>query len=173
MKRYNVPGFWDRVEKTDTCWVWTRGKCNGYGVYRHAGQHYRAHRWSWQEVNGPVPDGLELDHLCRNRACVRPSHLEAVTRRTNALRGVGPTAVNAKKQKCLRGHEYQYDPTTNRRKCPACATYLASISPHGTTRRYTRGGCRCDECRQAKAEYHRSWSARRKQPVTFYPEVGE
>jgi hypothetical protein len=65
-----------------------------------------AHRWSWEKVNGSVPDDLHIDHLCRNRACVNPAHLEPVTRRENILRGVGITAQNARKTHCKNGHEF-------------------------------------------------------------------
>ena len=79
----------------------------GYGrVYIGNGRWKRAHVVAWERVNGPVPAGKQLDHLCRNRACVNLSHLEPVTSRENTLRGEGPTAVNAHKQSCKRGHEF-------------------------------------------------------------------
>ena len=80
--------FWSKVEKTPTCWLWRGGlHGHGYGQVRWDGRRQKAHRVSYQMFNGPIPDGLELDHLCRTRACVRPDHLEAVTHRTNCLRG--------------------------------------------------------------------------------------
>ena len=79
--------FWPKVEKTDTCWNWTAYKdSHGYGRFglgsRAAGVGM-AHRFSWELENGPVPEGLDLDHICHNHACVRPSHLRAVDRKRN------------------------------------------------------------------------------------------
>jgi site-specific DNA-cytosine methylase len=83
--------FWSKVEKTDTCWLW-RGALNehGYGIFgREASKDtVRAHRWAFENVVGQIPDGLDLDHLCRVRHCVRPDHLEPVTNQENTRRGV-------------------------------------------------------------------------------------
>lgn len=88
-----------------------------------------AHVFVWEYVNGPVPAGLHIDHLCRAPRCVNPDHLEAVTPKENTLRGVGPTAINAKKTHCVHGHEYTakntYRTKTGGRSCRACrATQL-------------------------------------------------
>lgn len=93
------------VENGDGCWEWTgkRG-ANGYGVIWHQGREYYAHRVFYTALAGPVPAGLDLDHLCRVRHCVNPSHLEAVTRGENVLRGQSPVAQNAKKTHCPKGH---------------------------------------------------------------------
>jgi len=71
------------------CWVWQRCRRGGYGEVKIGGTQVRAHRAYYERFVGPIPDGLQLDHLCRNRACVRPSHLEVVTGFENAIRGVG------------------------------------------------------------------------------------
>lgn len=85
--------FWRRVEKTETCWIWTGAPDNSLGYARFKVRDAKGerdavmvHRWSYEEVNGPIPDGLEIDHLCRVRNCVRPSHLEAVTHTENMRR---------------------------------------------------------------------------------------
>lgn len=100
--------FWDRVEKTDTCWLWTGPlKPTGYGTQVSVrGVLYSPHRYAWIETNGSIPDGLQIDHKCRNRRCVRPSHLRVVNQRTNVLCGEGFAAQNARKKRCPRGHAY-------------------------------------------------------------------
>lgn len=106
--------FWSKVDKdgANGCWLWTAGTTRGYGMFSaipdaEGKKHTRvAHRWLWEQVNGPVPAGLELDHLCRVRHCVNPDHLEPVTKRENILRGTGFSARHAAKTHCPRGHAY-------------------------------------------------------------------
>lgn len=105
--------FWAKTRIEDTgyeteCLVWTAYKLpNGYGRYgvRH-GYVDCAHRVAYRAVVGPIADGLVIDHLCRTRACVNPSHLEPVTNRVNILRGDTIMAANAAKTHCPQGHEY-------------------------------------------------------------------
>lgn len=83
------------------------------------------HRLAWEEVRGPIPAGLVIDHLCRNRACYRIDHLEVVTQRENILRGEGATAVHARKTQCPQGHPYSgpnlyVEPSTGKRRCRTC-----------------------------------------------------
>lgn len=113
----------------DECWPWTGSKLGvGYGKFMLQSQRrIGAHRYSYEREFGPIPDGLHIDHLCRNRICVNPSHLEAVTQRENTLRGVAPAAINARKTHCVSGHEFTKGNTRLEvygsgvhRKCIAC-----------------------------------------------------
>ncbi len=80
--------FWAKVEKTDGCWLWTGAENGrGYGTFWSEGMVVRAHRWAYGHLAGPIPDGLDLDHLCRVKSCVNPDHLEPVTHRVNVRRG--------------------------------------------------------------------------------------
>lgn len=127
--------FWAKVEKTDTCWLWTGTL--GFGLYGRfnltGGGTVAAHRQSYEWAKGPIPDGLELDHLCRVRNCVNPDHLEAVTHAENMRRARAATA----KDYCYRGHEFTPENTLIDRD----------------------GWRRCRECRGIR---QRAWRARQK-----------
>ena len=102
--------FWSRVDKSggfDACWPWTgyTRKNNGYGNFGVNGITYYTHRLAYELINGSIPEGLTIDHLCRRRDCVNPAHLEAVTLRTNILRSpTSAAAINARKTHCKYGH---------------------------------------------------------------------
>jgi hypothetical protein len=90
------------------CWIWQRSKSDtGYGHFYHDGKTVLAHRWAYEHWVGPIQPNSELDHLCRNRACVNPSprHLEAVSHKVNVLRGTAPGAIAHVTQRCKRGHD--------------------------------------------------------------------
>jgi len=80
--------FWNNVNKTDTCWEWTKPGEDGYGRFFMKGEFHQAHRVSYGWEHEPVPVHLVVDHLCRNPSCVRPSHLEPVTQAENMRRAV-------------------------------------------------------------------------------------
>lgn len=89
------------------CWLWIGETSEGgYGRVRWYGQRKMAHRLSYELLVGAIPDGLQLDHLCRVRNCINPEHLEAVTPRENLIRGTGFVAENAAKTHCPQGHPY-------------------------------------------------------------------
>lgn len=104
--------FWSKVQKVDCggCWMWVGAATRqGYGQINVQGRMAYAHRVSYEMAVGPIPVGLQIDHLCRNRRCVNPDHLEPVTRRENILRGDGITARNARKTHCAKGHSFAGD----------------------------------------------------------------
>jgi hypothetical protein len=107
------------------CWHWTgRTNQDGYGELRGRRSDGLAHRIVFEHMVGPVPVGLELDHLCRVRYCVNPQHLEPVTPKENWRRGTSVTAQNAAKTHCHRGHPFDSENTyvwRNSRICRACA----------------------------------------------------
>lgn len=98
---------------------------NGYGRVKKHGRHLSPHREVYKIVKGKIPNHLVIDHLCRNRKCANPDHLEIVTQRTNILRGVGSAALNFKKTHCKYGHKLTKkniysDPGRNIRRCRIC-----------------------------------------------------
>jgi len=127
--------FWFYLGKqpVDGCWLWPKGKhSGGYGLlYRSVkkGDKYTAsttyvHRFAYENLVGPIPEGMTIDHLCRNRACCNPKHLEVVTNKENILRGLGAAAVHARQTHCVWGHEFTQDNTYVRanggRQCNIC-----------------------------------------------------
>lgn len=126
--------FFAKVNKTDTCWLWT-GYVNkkGYGRFsKHQGKGVMAHRWSYEFFVGDIPNELVLDHLCEVKNCVRPNHLEAVTNQENLRRGsVGHKNAEHHRSRthCRNGHEYTKETTVAQsrktrgvvvRKCMIC-----------------------------------------------------
>ncbi len=118
----------DRIEELivrseDGCWLWRNGtSTQGYGRRRVPGRRLLAHRWVYELLVGPVPAGATLDHLCRERSCVNPEHLEPVTMKVNIQRGESPSARAARTGICQRGHSLEdaYVDCNGRRSCRAC-----------------------------------------------------
>lgn len=131
--------FWVHVDKSGECWLWTAGMSQGYGYIAYmkgkAVRTIKAHRWAYEDAYGLIPPDLEIDHLCRNRGCVRPSHLEAVPHRLNVLRGEGLCAKNAAKSHCPYGHPYDSTNTRWRssggRDCKICRAARKKASRTG------------------------------------------
>lgn len=118
--------FWAKVKKTDSCWLWQGyiHPLTGYGTIQISGKPELVHAVSYKLVGKIIPEGMELDHLCRNRACVNPDHLEPVIHRDNVLRGINACAQNARATHCPQGHPYDlfntYRIPSGGRGCRTC-----------------------------------------------------
>ena len=116
--------FWARVDVGHPlgCWMWS--DVATYGQFKSGDKKTLTHRYAYELLVGPIPDGLHLDHLCRNPPCVNPDHLEPVTMRENLMRAHSPMKLNAAKAACLRGHPFDEKNTlidrNGHRQCRTC-----------------------------------------------------
>lgn len=121
-----------RVAEVNTCWLWLGGEggahlryggfCTGSRTDGSVRTEY-AHRWAYEHYVGPIPEGLQLDHLCRNTICCNPAHLEPVTASENIRRGTSPLAQRAKQTHCIHGHPLAGKNLLmrgNKRECRTC-----------------------------------------------------
>ncbi len=148
-----------RVNPVTGCWEWQRVNEKGYGYVWWQGKNRRAHRVVFTLLEGPIPDGLPLDHVkargCRSTACCWPTHLEPVTNRENLLRGDTWQGINARKTHCPAGHEYTSENTYTKpdgaRECRTCRREGARV----------RRAANRDRARQAD----RSWRLRNRDSI--------
>lgn len=128
IQQYDPQSFFGMVDITDKCWNWLGSKYqNGYGKLGKAG--IMTHRIAYELTRGGVPSDMCLDHLCKNRLCVNPDHLEIVTLVENVMRGESQHAINARKTHCKNGHEFTNENTYVRkdrgtRSCKKCTRML-------------------------------------------------
>lgn len=109
--------FMSKTEKTKDCWLFNGSKSNGYGQFWIGKKKFLAHRWIYERLIGEIPHGLQIDHLCRNRGCVNPDHLEVVTNQEQQRR------KSESQTHCKHGHEFTKENTylyNNKRNCRAC-----------------------------------------------------
>ncbi len=122
--------FWSKVDKTDTCWLWQAFRAPGqhnYGQFSVNNRNILAHCFAYEALVGPIPDGLEIDHLCRNPPCVKPEHLEAVSHAENVRRGDSKLISGrraAVRTHCLNSHVFSgtnlYVSPQGKRFCRSC-----------------------------------------------------
>lgn len=117
------------IDPLTDCWIWVKHTSEGYGELRVDGRLVRAHRFAYEYFRDPVPEGFELDHTCRNRACANPWHQEPVRHDENLKRSpIQISAINARKMYCKRGHKFTAENTyrtkDGNRECRTCKLLL-------------------------------------------------
>lgn len=125
MRILSIERFLSKIHINDSCWEWTaRKNRNGYGGFDIPNKTVLAHRFIFEYYHGTICPDLTIDHLCRNRGCVNPTHLEQVSIKVNTMRGTSFSAVNSRKTHCIHGHEFSEQNTIQRkndnRGCKTC-----------------------------------------------------
>lgn len=128
----------DKIEKYVTvntgngCWEWTGGiQSQGYGTTRYEGKNWLVHRLVYTYYKGDIAAGLVIDHMCKNKVCCNPDHLQTISPKENVLLGEGPTAKNSKKEECLYGHAYDALDKRGFRYCRTCKAYKMHVRTNG------------------------------------------
>lgn len=182
---FELNRFWWKVEKTKTCWNWTGRTRAGSGQYWLHGRHWEAHRVSFELANGPIPDGLLIDHICFNRACVNPDHLRLATRKQNhehltgaqrnsttGIRGVYRRRGRwfAKVGHNNKAYHLGYFDTAAEAEAAVLAKRLEFFTHNNVDKAEAerrrnvvhgmsgyRQGCRCDKCKEPNRLRMRAW----------------
>lgn len=138
--RTSLDRWLDKVDMTDTCWLWTGARdmeAGGYGRFKYGDKVTLVHRWTFEQFGGLIPAGMTIDHLCRVTNCVNPVHMEVVTRAVNARRG----NPNVGKTHCISGHEYTPENTyvnpRGYRDCRTCRKHWQTRRDKNAERRMT------------------------------------
>lgn len=157
--------FWktaDRSAGHAGCWPWNGSTDkDGYGRFGRTGTD-RACRIAYQFLSGKIPSDMHVDHLCRNRSCVNPLHLEPVSPRQNTMRGNGPAAINFRKTKCINGHEFSTENTYYRadgaRTCRTCNRERRRIRAQALSGTNKRPGARDNQSAEIPADSNGHWN---------------
>ena len=136
--------FFQKIKKVNKCWEWQGCiSSKGYGTFGFFGKWCKAHRASYMLFVGKIPEGLTIDHKCKNKKCVNPEHLRPMTMRDNILLGENCAAVNAKKTHCKRGHEFLKEniyplKMKNGRNSRSCRICIKIRSVYNNKKRYVK-----------------------------------
>ena len=162
--------FWSKVRLAECgCWEWIAAKTRGYGQFWASStktgdhRHVIAHRYSYSKLVGPIPEGMQIDHFrCSNPSCVNPEHLRPVTPRENQMRGDTVSSLNAAKDRCACGRDYDRISRSGGRNCSVCMKRRTRES----MQRYRdalvlEGGPRLEEYRRKLAEAQRKSKAKK------------